>query len=227
MPYRLILDDGAVVTVPRVTEVVEAGMPKPAIVAWERRGAVRWAADHPVAARHDPDAALRGFQRQQHAAQRGQTLHAWIAAMVAEEPMSPLPASHRGYQEAFSAWAEEHHPVLAGALLEQTLCDYAGTVAGRADCILADGHLIDWKTTETLADRPWPDHVAQLGAYASMVRLVDDKGRVGEISPFVAKASVVQLVSNGEHRTWTWDRFNTDDRSLHQAMALWRAVPAW
>lgn len=226
MPYKLTLPTGEVRTVPRVTEVVRAGMPRPALHEWELREVVKFTANYTrgrVASYEDVIAAWRRTQARH--ANRGTAVHKWIAAILKGEVPPALMSSQSGYKVAFTSWMVEHD--IAGGLVEQTLTDLEVTVAGRPDFIY-QGHLYDWKTVEKRKDdeKPYSDQIVQLGAYASMFHLVTDgvvtarRARaMFRSAPRVDAASVVRLYADGTHETWT-----LEGRSLHDAVDLWLAV---
>lgn len=221
-PYHLQLPTGAIRDVPRVTEVIRHGMPKPQLHEWEIREALKWAA--PMEATEMDDAAATrviASWRRDHSrhANRGTAVHKWIAAVLAGTTQPALLSSQSGYKASFVDWMVEHlGGDMRGALVEQTLTDARATVAGTADFVF-DGHLYDWKTSEHDDPRLWPDQVAQLGAYALLTRLVDAGGHVGGAAPVVRRASIVRLFADGTHRTFT---LAGDD--LTEAISLWMAV---
>lgn len=224
MPYKLILPTGKTRKVPRVTEILRAGMPKPAVYDWELRGVATWAAAHPeVVEQEGPDVAISGFRAGNTAAARGRAVHGWIAAYLKHENLPPLFPDEMGYTDAFKRWFDAHFDGRRphDMRVEQTLTDSDITVAGTADCIVGR-QLYDWKTVGSREDREahiWPDHLAQLGAYASMTRPVVT-GQVGRVSwPDIEVASIVRLYSDGSHRTHTITGPELDD-----AIRLWRAV---
>lgn len=226
MTYKLTLPTGATHEVPRVTEVIRAGMPKPALHLWELRGVSDYSVRHPDL---DADLAIAGWRKSvRHAAKRGTAVHKWIAAILNGDRPPALLASQSGYKKAFTDWMVDNLcPATGGRWsprgqdhVEQTLTDTQVTVAGTADFI-CNGRLYDWKTSEKRSDKGvWPDHIAQLGAYTSMTRLVND-GQIGlpAIVPLVHTASIVRLYADGTYDTTT---FAGDD--LRDAINLWHAV---
>ena len=226
MPYKLTLPTGDTRRIPRVTEIIGAGMPKPAVALWELRGVATWAAQNShIVQEQGPDAAITAFRSDREAANRGNAVHRWIATILKGEPPPALLASQSGYKTAFTAWMVLNldGSRLTDALIEQTLTNEDVTVAGTADFIL-HGHLYDWKTVEKHTDNDagiWPDHLAQLGAYASMNRLVDARGNVSRSlwATEIYAASIVRLYADGHHATHTITGYE-----LQNAVALWQAV---
>ncbi len=221
MPYQIVDATGALHEVPRVTEVVKAGMPRPELAEWELRNVAKWAAEHPSLVRvFGVDKAIsevRKVGREKMA--RGTAVHRYMQALFTGEAPPALLRSYDGYKRACTDFLTEYGPV-SPALVEQTLTDDGLTVAGTADLIARVGPwgavLLDWKTVEDDSGGDlWPDQLAQLGAYASMACLVDD-GKVAGPAPFVTQAAVVRLCSTGRYRVlWA---------TVEEAKDHWRAV---
>jgi len=220
MGYRLTMPDGEVRDVPRVTEVIRSAMARPALHEWELRSLAEWCLGW-EAKKYDTGAQILAAFRRDHArhANRGTAVHKWIAAVLTGGPQPVLMKSQAGYKTAFTNFMVDHLSDLSGALVETTLTDDRVSVAGTADLVCA-GHLYDWKTVEKKNGRGgiWPDQLAQLGAYASMDRVVEH-GRIGRRVPAVKAASVVRLYADGRYETTT-----ICGSELHDAVALWYAV---
>ena len=230
-PHKLTLSGGgAVREVPRVTEIIRAGLPSPALRAWELRGVVDWAMDHyGIVRARGPEAAISGFHRDSRgAAERGSAVHRWIAVILRGEPPPALAMSQRGYTRAFTSWMVDHVDESPGHLVEQRLCDDKISVAGTADYV-RDGVLYDWKT---VGERPsaepplWPNQIAQLGAYAAMKYLVDDDGLVRvlgdphvRLAPRITRAAIVRLYPDGSYH-----QIDLGTEALMDAITLWYAV---
>jgi hypothetical protein len=216
MGYKIALETGEVHDVPRVTEVIRAGMARPALTAWELREAVGFALGNPG---RDVASTISAWRRERaRHTERGTAVHRFIQATCTGATPPALLASQRGYKLAFTDFMVEHDLDLRGALVEQTLTDDRVSVAGTAD-LITNGHLYDWKTVEKKkGEGIWPDQLAQLGAYASMVLCVDD-GRPGRPAPAVNAASVVRLYADGSHSVET-----IRGEELREAIALWYAV---
>ena len=217
-PRRLTLPTGEVRTVPRVTEIIEAGMPAPELEEWKLKDLASFAAANP---HRDADILLTRWRGHSHRhADRGTAVHRWIAAFLTGRPVKSDPLL-AGYVAAFRAWYLDHGPRTLTARVEQMLADYDVTVCGTADWI-CDGRLYDWKTAEKRSDHPpWPSHVAQIGAYCSMSRYVDEH-RVGPPdwrgTAFRA-ASIVRLYADG-----TFEEDVYEDEKLADAKTLWETV---
>ena len=210
---------------PRVTEIISAGMPKPELDEWKLKDLASFAAANP---HRDADILLARWRGHSHRhADRGTAVHRWIAGFLSGQPVAPSPQL-AGYVAAFRAWYLDNGPKLAGPV-EQMLADYDVTVCGTADYI-CDGHLYDWKTAEERSGHPpWPAHVAQIGAYSSMSRYVVE-GKVGYVvegkvePPYwrgtaFRAASIVRLYADG-----TFEEDVYEGEKLADTKTLWEAV---
>lgn len=228
MTYPLRTADG-VVNLRRVTEVIRSGMPKPALCEWELREAVKFTLHHFVKGPDDDERAKRilsMFRSTRRHAERGTEVHKIIAAAL-RGTWEPARNEHLPYLRAFSHWLEDSGRGRPVVWVEQTLWDAEG-IAGTVDAVFSTGLLVDWKTTEKLPEVPrvWPDHLAQLGAYASMTRCLSRRTARGLYydggpCPTVTEAAVVTLDSTG-----AYCEARLSKEELEDAKALWLHVKA-
>lgn len=235
MTYPLRTTEG-IVNLRRVTEVIRLGMPKPALHEWELREAIAFTLQCRNRDRYvdrPPELVIRGILRDWRStrrhAERGTEVHKVIAAAL-RGTWEPTRNEHLGYLRAFSAWLRTSGLGDKAAYIEQTVWD-GETIAGTADAFFTTGFLIDWKTTEKLRQYPtneriWPDHLAQLGAYASMTRYLVRRTSRGPFTddgpcPTVTEAAIVTLDSTG-----AFCEARLSKEELEDAKALWLHVKA-
>jgi hypothetical protein len=215
--YTVILPDGSTRTARRVTEMIRAGMPAPGLVEWQLRELAAWCNRNTAFA--DPKATIAQWRKEsRHHADRGTRVHKWIAATLTGEDAPVLPRTETGFSRAFTEWMLEHGPEHgSNVAVEETRTTIGGLVAGTADAII-DGVLYDWKTVETHRDdHPFPEHITQLGAYASLDRRLD----VDQPATQVDHTYLVCLARDGT--------FSEYEITRVEAIELWQAVEhvAW
>ena len=232
-PYKITMPTGDVRSLPRVTEVIRAGMPRPALQEWELREVVKWAQGFPDFTHSHSASEIIAAWRKDHRkhADRGTAVHRWIAAILRGDPPPAMLASHSGYKIAFMNWMSDpdwsRHLERDRCMVEQTLASWDYGVAGTADLIVlypdGKGVLYDWKTVDGKPGDDgapmWPQQLAQLGAYASMDLLVEDGVVIGAEVPLIHAASVVRLYVDGSYRVLT-----VEGVGLEGARDLWDAV---
>jgi hypothetical protein len=201
MPYKL-WDSGAKVEVPRVTEVIRRGMPKSKVIEWDLNRHIIAALEHP------PTKALKRASRvaavrrrcamDDRAARRGTRVHAAIARYYLTGEPGTLLAADEPLFARWLEWARRGPWVdVQGGYVEQTVCALDHSFAGTLDLMTGDT-VVDWKTTDDCPAEPYPDNVAQLGAY-SAARLIVDEDRVitGEWMPKVTRGLLVYISPRG------------------------------
>ena len=223
-PYKITLPDGTTTEARRVTEVIRAGMPRLALHEWELRGVAEFARSQGGQFGDIRQLIAAWRKANSGAANRGTAVHKWIAATLTGALTPALLSSQAGYKLAWTNWWADcdlapEHQTHGDVLVEQTLCSADRTIAGTADLIWGST-LIDWKTVEKNPDAaPWPDHLAQMGAYSTMPYVVDPNGRATEWAPEIEEARIVRLCSDGTYH----EHVLTGD-DLLRAQALWEAV---
>ena len=225
MGYRVTLQTGREVTADRVTHIIRRGMPSPFLERWKLKEAVRFALTNPPlgVGDDDLDAVIKAWASDSlRHSRRGTNIHRLIAHWLTDPVVGiEVPEEHEGYWHAFLTWLGGKHGkgLPSGDLrIEQTLLDASCSVAGTADLIAGDV-LVDWKTAEkNWSGPPWPDHVAQVGAYASMRYTVDDRTVSGR-APQITRAMIVRLCADGTSHTTV-----LESPDLLAARSLWRHV---
>ena len=179
--YRV---DGA--KIPGVTTILNAAMPKPALVNWAGNVTAEYAVDNwndlaplPPSKRL---AELKGarFADRDRAANRGTEVHALGEKYVRGEQIDipeELDGHVRGYEKFIAEWQPD--PVLVESVVVNRSTWYCGTVDLVAD--LVDGHrwLLDLKTSRSGI---YPESALQLCAYehAETYCTVGDDGQLVE-----------------------------------------------
>ena len=225
MSYRVTLQTGRTVTADRVTHVIRRGMPSPFLERWKLREAVRYALTNPpmTVGDDDLDAVIKAWASDSlRHSRRGTNIHRLIAHWLTEPVVGvEVPEEFAGYWHAFLTWMGGKHgkSLPSGDLrIEQTLLDTSCSVAGTADLIAGDV-LVDWKTSEKhWSGPPWPDHIAQVGAYSSMKWTVDTRTVSGP-APQIKRAMIVRLCADGTSHTTV-----LESPDLMAARSLWRHV---
>ena len=178
---------------PSVTSIIGLVWPRPDLERWKQNTIAELARRH---LRTDVERLLRDHGPRGDL--RGTAVHKLIAAHLATGEAgqhSPDGEVQRFYDAWAEWWAEQRLEIVG---VEHTLADPDRRWAGTADLLamveLSDGHrllhdglVIDWKTCKRLPERPWPEHVAQVAAYARMAGAKDGgqawQGSVVYISP--------------------------------------------
>jgi hypothetical protein len=178
---------------PSVTSIIGLVWPRPDLERWKQNTIAELARRH---LRTDVERLLRDHGPRGDL--RGTAVHKLIAAHLATGEAgqhSPDGEVQRFYDAWAEWWAEQRLEIVG---VEHTLADPDRRWAGTADLLamveLSDGHrllhdglVIDWKTCQRLPERPWPEHVAQVAAYARMAGAKDGgqawQGSVVYISP--------------------------------------------
>lgn len=207
--YKITKPTGESVVARRVTEVIRSAMAKPALQEWELRQVATWCLASTYPAGTDPRTAIaewRTFSRT--AANRGTKVHKWICAQLTGAPTTALDKTLMPYADAWCKWLAAHAPG-APDLCETTLVERGFEVAGTADAVFGN-LLVDFKASERGSEKPWPDHVAQLGAYASMPLTADL-----DPAPVVDRVQIVSLHADRTYRV--------HEVSINRALRLWRA----
>ena len=219
--YKLTLADGRWVTAERVTDVIRAVLAQPELEAWKLREAVGYALARPAEmVPPDANAVVSEWETYNlRHSRRGTSVHRLIAEVLRGRG-GVLGEAHAGYLAAFLSWREAHpwRPVT----VERTVLSDTARIAGTFDAVFMDGSrvvLVDWKTKQERPQGPaWFSEVAQLGAYASMRRWVQDRQEQEERMPRIDTVRVVRLVADG---TWTEDIVD-----IERARRVWRLVRA-
>lgn len=187
----------------RVTEVIRDGLAAPELEAWKRRSCVEHAIEGGFV---DPGDALASWETSSRiAADRGTAVHQEIAAVLRDPALVSGPTA-TPYVRAWYTWQLTKGVKLEPRWIEQTVTDGTMRVAGAADCFMATRRgrvsVIDWKTVGRLDAKtraPWPSHLVQAAAYASMIWRITDTRIVGSL-PVVDEARIVRLYSDGDFR---------------------------
>lgn len=178
---------------PSVTSIIGLVWPRPDLERWKQNTIAELARRH---LRTDVERLLRDHGPRGDL--RGTAVHKLIAAHLATGEAgqhSPDGEVQRFYDAWAEWWAEQRLEIVG---VEHTLADPDRRWAGTADLLamveLSDGHrllhdglVIDWKTCQRLPERPWPEHMAQVAAYARMAEAEDGgvpwEGSVVYVSP--------------------------------------------
>jgi hypothetical protein len=101
------------------------------------------------------------LQESRRTAGAGSEVHRWIEAFLREEPreLPEDPSSLKAIRAFIEWWKEGKREVL---LAEEIVAHPELLYAGKIDLLLADGTLVDFKTSKAL----YPEHELQLGGYA-------------------------------------------------------------
>ena len=215
MTYALRSADGTVTEAARVTEVIRDVLaPSDDLDRWRLRRVVTLSAAHRISA----DAAIRLMQSDRTSAARGLHVHAWIAATLRTQRAPSLTPSEEPFTRQWSRWRDAHPwPVHC---IEQTVTTRdSPVVAGTFDAQLIDETgrrwLYDWKTVTTIPPTAHVDHVAQLGAYATLRDAVESDGTVTVRLNPCDRAAVVYLSVGA---------LMTAEVNLVIARRIWRSV---
>jgi hypothetical protein len=176
---------------PSVTSIIGLVWPKPELELWKQATIAELARQHPHT---DVERLLRDYGPRGDL--RGTAVHKVIAAHLVTGDAgqhSPDPEVQRHYDAWAEWWADQRLEIVG---VEHTLADpdrrWAGTAdllagAGTSGGIRSEWLVLDWKTCKRLPERPWPEHVAQVAAYARMAGAKDGgqawQGSVVYISP--------------------------------------------
>jgi hypothetical protein len=199
-----------------VTTILSLAFPQPNLIAWKIRESARLARKHP----NEPDAGL--LERHKGpGATRGTTVHKMIDRFFRWDPHATrdLVAA-----EMFRMWAAWWH--VAGISWEASEFTVLGPgYAGTADFLGARGVLADWKTCTRLPAEPYPDHVAQLWAYAQSKRLIGSRWAPLAVEMpmvvYISPEGVAPFVVTEEQ----WDRGQDSwGACLALARALWPEI---
>lgn len=196
---------------PSVTAILGAVFPKPALSAWKIRTTAELARQYP----DEPIHGLMDRHPGPGGKNRGSRVHKAIEAALRDGDLPELEAEDQAMFKAFADWWGLC-PFDVEAV-EQTIWNPLLGYAGTADAFLRDdsGLLVaDWKTCRELPAEPWPDHLAQLAAYAAFetVRVDlaagDGVGKAGELPE---AGLIVYLSELGDVRAFPiggedWDR---------------------
>jgi hypothetical protein len=152
---------------PSVTEILSAAWPKPDLQNWFVTETAKLAREHPET---PIDQLLR--KHGPRGAERGTSVHKLIAAYLSGlgEPATSGEAEQMFYHW-FTWWHSKHRPPCQPEVLVayQGFQKFAGT-ADAVSTVDSEIHVWDWKTASNMPDEPWPDHVAQVAAYAACLR---------------------------------------------------------
>jgi hypothetical protein len=102
------------------------------------------------------------LQESRRTAGAGSEVHRWIEAFLREEPreLPEDPSSLKAIRAFIEWWREEKRREVL--LAEEIVAHPELLYAGKIDLLLADGTLVDFKTSKAL----YPEHELQLGGYA-------------------------------------------------------------
>jgi hypothetical protein len=211
-----------------VTSVLGAVWPKPGLQRWFEARAVELGREHP----HLPVAKVLAMRAaDKSAADRGSRVHRAIDAYISNKPelIPPLRSVEAQMWEQWKAFwiSRMMHPLAT----EMTVAahGYAGTL----DLLALDSYglsddqmgppprvVVDWKTTRNLPEEPYPDHAAQLAAYAEAY-YVERGSKEAGFHPMgtIDYGVVVYIAPDGVKA------FTLSDTEWNQAKHRWRA--AW
>jgi hypothetical protein len=152
---------------PSVTQVLSV-IAKPKVNAWAMDLMAQHILDNyspgmspEEMARLTQEARKAHLQESRRTAGTGSEVHDWIEAFLRGESreLPEDPSSMRAIQAFLDWWREEKREVL---LSEEIVAHPELLYAGKIDLLLADGTLVDFKTSKAL----YPEHELQLGGYA-------------------------------------------------------------
>jgi len=158
--------DGYEHVLPSVTRILSI-IAKPKVNAWAMELMARHILDNYSSASPENLALLVQEAREtpleasRKATQTGSEVHDWIEAFLQGESreLPEDPSSLQAVRAFLGWWEEEEREVL---LSEEIVAHPGLLYAGKIDLLLADGTLVDFKTSKGL----YPEHELQLGGYA-------------------------------------------------------------
>jgi hypothetical protein len=205
-----------------VTTILNAGMPKPALVNWAARTVAEYVADNLDAVRSLADlgrdpmvAALKAtpWQDRDRAAARGTEVHA-LAEEIINGREVEVPGHIAGHVDGYVRWLDawDVQPVVT----ERPCANRDWWYAGTFDAVVEFGrgplarqrYLCDWKTSKGV----YGETALQLAAYANAEFYLNEDG--DEVAmPDVDGLAVLHVTATGshfyevEHMIYAWDAF--------------------
>lgn len=205
--------DGYKHVLPSVTRILSV-IAKPKVNAWAMELMARHILDN-YSSTSPKDMALLVQEAQgvhlevsRKATQTGSEVHDWIEAFLrgVSRELPEDPSSLQAVQAFLDWWKKEKREVL---LSEEVVAHPGLLYAGKVDLLLADGTLVDFKTSKAL----YPEYELQLGGYA--LALEAWRGSRPR------KGLLVRVGKDGSAQTREVNLANAKEHFIH-ALALYR-----
>jgi hypothetical protein len=197
------------IEIPSVTQILSAGLPKPALKFWAAKSVAEWAYDHRDAWKDLPRSAAVDLLKREplrftkHRANVGTAVHAAINAYVERQDASDLSDEEYGYYNAALAYLDEQQVEVVRS--EATVYSRAHHYGGTFDLLARKkapygvdpnpATIRDFKTSKAV----YPDVALQLVAYAR-ADFIGDAATGEEIPlPPVTEGEIVRLDSSGSY----------------------------
>lgn len=191
-----------------VTGILDAGVPKKALVNWSANATADWAIDHwdelsaqPISVRRKELLGAR-YAAKDAAARRGTQIHKLAERLVLGEKVA-IPEGLEGYVEAYCAFLDEHdvQPVLVEAVVISQQHRYCGTldlVADLADLDAEDGRSTWLLDAKTARGGIYGETALQLAAYRYCDTYLDED-EVEHDMPVVDRTGAVWVRPDGTY----------------------------